>query len=433
VVTSGNRGGAPIVIDDRRAVEVLRPVSDGILGHDRPIWTRYDDSVARVVHGRPVLLRRARGYAPESLGLPVPAARPVLALGAQLKHTVTLAVRDRAIVGPHIGDLEDTESFEAFQRVVRRLCRQQDVEPVVCAHDLHPAYLSTGYARRWPKECRVAVQHHHAHVVATAAEHGLSEPFVGLAFDGLGMGTDGTFWGGEVLVASYRDFRRVGRFSTAPMPGGAAAVRRPARMALGYLFGVEGGGPLDGPRARELLARLEDREVATVRMMVQRGLNSPVASSAGRLFDAVAALLGLCDDTGYEGEAAILLEAAATGRSDGDPLPFELTTVDGLWVYDPVPTLRAVLTSDEESGAVAARFHATIAEVAAELAARACDDAGIETVCLGGGVFQNRWLTEGVLRRLDARGLRGFVGERIPVNDGGISYGQAVVAAARLG
>lgn len=434
VVTSGNRGGEPIVIDDPRALEVLGPVSDGVLTHDRPIWTPYDDSVARVVSGRPSMIRRARGYAPEPLRLPAPAAQPIIALGAQLKHTVALARSDRVVVGPHLGDLEDAETFDAFERMVERLCRQQDINPDVCAHDLHPAYLSTKYARRWTPECRIGVQHHHAHVVATAAEHGVTGPFVGLAFDGLGMGADGTFWGGEVLVADYRDYRRVGRFGTAPMPGGAAAVRRPARMALGYLFGAEecGSEPLEWPLAGALLDRMGDREVATVRSMVERGLNSPRASSAGRLFDAVAALLGLCADSSYEGEAAVLLEAAATGQPDGRPLPFQLTTVDGLWVYDPVPTLRAVLLSDDPVEVLAARFHSTVAEVAARLAERACADAGLATVCLGGGVFQNRRLTEGVLRRLTTAGLRGLVGERIPVGDGGISYGQAVVAAARL-
>ena len=434
VVTSGNRGGEPIVIEDRRAGEVLGPVCEGVLGHDRPIWTRYDDSVARVVHGRPSLIRRARGYAPEPLALPVRATRPVIALGAQLKHTVTVACGDRAMIGPHVGNLEDAETFDAFQGVVERLCRLQGVDPDVCAHDLHPGYLSTAFARRWAPECRIGVQHHHAHVVATAAEHGLAGPFVGLAFDGLGMGADGTFWGGEVLVADYRDFRRVGRFGTAPMPGGAAAVRRPARMALGYLFGAEecGDDQLDGSLARNFLARLEGREIDTVRAMVGRGLNSPRASSVGRLFDAVAALLGLCDDNSYEGEAAILLEATARQHPDGEPLPIKLTTVDGLSVYDPVPTLRALLESRDDPGVLAARFHSTVADVAVALAERACAEAGLDTVCLGGGVFQNRRLTEGVLCRLSAAGLHGFVGERVPVNDAGISYGQAAVAAARM-
>lgn len=434
VVTSGNRAGEPIVIDDQLAGEVLGPFCAGVLDHDRPIWTRYDDSVVRVVRGRPSLIRRARGYAPEPLALPVRAARPAIALGAQLKHTVTVASGDRAVVGPHIGDLEDAETLDAFQGMVERLCRLQGVDPGVCAHDLHPAYLSTAFARRWAPECRIGVQHHHAHVVATAAEHGVAGQFVGLAFDGLGMGADGTFWGGEVLVADYRDFRRVGRFGTAPMPGGAMAVRRPARMALGYLFGAEqcGADPLDEALAGNLLTRLDNREVSTVRAMVARELNSPRASSVGRLFDAVAALLGLCDDNSYEGEAAVLLEAAAREHPDGEPLPAKLTTVDGLWVYDPVPTLRALLESRDEPGVLAARFHSTIADVAAALAGRACAEAGLDTVCLGGGVFQNRRLTEDVLCRLSAAGLNGFVGERVPVNDAGISYGQAVVAAARM-
>ncbi|HEV8556687.1 MAG TPA: carbamoyltransferase HypF, partial [Actinophytocola sp.] len=266
VVTSGNRAGEPIVIDDHRAASVLGPICDGVLGHDRRILARYDDSVVRVVAGRPHMIRRARGYAPEPLPLPVPATNPIVGLGAQLKHTVTLAVGGQAVLGPHTGDLDDTEAFDAFEQTLHRLCRQRKAEPRVCAHDLHPAYLSTRYAGLWPAGHRVGVQHHHAHIVATAAEHGLAEPFVGLAFDGLGMGEDGTFWGGEVLVASYRDYRRVGRFGTAPLPGGAAAVRRPARMALGYLFGAEdcGSEPLEWPLAGDLLERVGDREAGAV-------------------------------------------------------------------------------------------------------------------------------------------------------------------------
>ncbi|RSM85139.1 carbamoyltransferase HypF [Kibdelosporangium aridum] len=430
VVTSGNRGGEPIVIDDEQAVADLGPICDGILSHNREIRSRYDDSVTRGT----TTIRRARGYAPAALPLPVPVSQPLAALGAQLKHTVSIAVGQHAIVGPHTGDLEDAATLDAFAAGLHRLCRLQNVDPTVCAHDLHPDYLSTQYAARWPEERRIPVQHHHAHVVATAAEHDLPEPFAGLAFDGLGMGDDGTFWGGEALVATYRDYRRVGRFATAPMPGGAAAVRHPIRMALGYLLGAEdcGGDPLDVAVAKDVLSRLPRRETNAIRIMIERQVNCPKASSAGRLFDAVAALLEFCEHSSYEGEAAILLEAASAGYPDGHPLPHRFHTIDGILVYDPVPTLRAILESCDQPGALAARFHTTISEVAVRLAAHACRMANTSRVCLGGGVFQNRRLTGQVMRRLTEQGYQAYVGEQVPVNDGGISYGQAAVAAARL-
>ncbi|GLH99724.1 carbamoyltransferase [Phytohabitans aurantiacus] len=435
VVTSGNRGGEPIAIDPDTARAVLGPLTDGILDHDRPVLSRYDDSVARVVAGAPRLLRRARGYAPASLALPAPAPEPVLAVGAHLKHTAALAVGDRAVLGPHTGDLESAETFAAFEQVVTRLGRLWAVRPRIAAHDPHPGYLSTQYATaRFPRGERVPVQHHHAHVVATAAEHGVREPFLGIAYDGLGYGDDGTLWGGEILLATYTGFRRVGRFGRAPLPGGAAAVRHPARMALGYLYGAEdlGGQAIPDALAAGLLGRLDAREVDVVRRMVRRGLNAPLVSSAGRLFDAVASLLGVADDAGYEGEAAILLEAAAAGHETVDALRWRLVHRDGLWVYDPAPTIVDALerAAGEPVGMVAARFHAALAEVTVAFAESV--QCPTRTVCLGGGVFQNRRLAEAVLAGLRAAGFDAYLGERVPVNDGGISYGQAAVAAARL-
>ncbi|MFY1671530.1 carbamoyltransferase HypF [Plantactinospora sp. WMMB334] len=439
VVTSGNRAGEPIATEPATARRVLAPLVDGVLDHDRPIHSRYDDSVVRVVAGTRRVLRRARGYAPETLPLPVSAPEPVLAVGAQLKQTTTLAIGDRAVVGPHTGDLENAETLAAFEETVARLARLRAARPRVVAHDPHPGYLSTQYAvAHFPADRRVAVQHHHAHVAAVAAEHGLPEPFVGIAYDGLGLGADGTFWGGEVLLAGYTGYRRVGRFARAPMPGGAAAIRRPARMALGYLFGVEdlGAGRPDPALAAALLARLDGPEVAVLRRMVERRLNCPLASSAGRLFDAVASLLGVADDSGYEGEAAIRLEAAAEPYPEASPLRWRLVERDGLRVYDPAPTIADALERalGEPAGLVAARFHSTVVEVTVALA-EAAAGAGRpnRTVCLGGGVFQNRRLAAATVAALDAAGFAAHLGGRIPVNDGGISYGQAVVAAARLG
>ncbi|MFI7117429.1 carbamoyltransferase HypF [Amycolatopsis sp. NPDC049868] len=423
VVTSGNLADEPITVSDEHARASLGPVTDGILGHDRPILTRNDDSVMRA--GR--LIRRARGYAPDPLALPVPSPRSVLALGAHLKNTVTLAVGDRAVISPHIGDLAKAGSVDAFERTTRRLCHWLDVTPEFCAHDLHPRYHSTSHAANWPSERRIAVQHHHAHVAAVAAEHGVDEPFIGVAYDGLGLGDDNTLWGGEVLLATYTGYRRLGRFGRVALPGGDVAVRRPDRMALGYRFGAEDFG------ADRLPQPPETRESALVRRMIERRVNSPLTSSAGRLFDAVAAMLGLCDENSYEGEAAILLEAAASGEPTGDPFTWNLHRRDGLWVYDPVPTLRELLGSgDSPVPRLAARFHATIAEVTVALVSEASATGGSRTVCLGGGVFQNDRLTTSVTDSLTGLGFRVLTGERVPVNDGGISFGQAAVAAALL-
>jgi hydrogenase maturation protein HypF len=437
VVTSGNSSGSATITDNADARETIRPLVDGILDHNRPIRAQYDDSVVRpMVHGM-ATIRRARGLSPQAMPLPCPATEAILAVGGQLKQTTTLALGSAAMVGPHTGDLSDARTLAAFEDAANAWCRLHGVEPGYCAHDLHPDYASTRYARRkWPRHRRVAVQHHHAHVAATAAEHRLAPPFVGIALDGLGLGDDGTLWGGEVLLACYHGYRRFGRFATAPLPGGAAAVRRPARMALGYLLGSEPFGtrvPLE--LADDLLRRLDPNEFAVVERMIGAGVRCPRASSAGRLFDAAAALLGICDDNSYEGEAAALLEAAAAGREQAEPLTWRLHRRDGLLVYDPAPTLRHALQAATEAsvGEVSARLHSGVAAAVVAMAVEAAGELAADAVCLGGGVFQNARLSRAVLDGLAAAGLRGYPATSIPTNDGGISYGQAVVAAAKTG
>lgn len=436
VVTSGNLSGEPIAIDDAAAGTALASVADGFLSHDRRIRTRYDDSVVRPA-GRTVLtVRRARGLAPAPLPLPTPAAVPIAAAGAQLKHTFALAEGTQAFLGPHTGDLEDAATLEAFEAAYADLVRLTGIEPQAVAHDLHPGYLSTQWAGALPRARRIAVQHHHAHVAACAAEHGVHGPFVGVAYDGLGLGDDGTLWGGEILVADLARYRRVGRFATAPLPGGAAAVRRPARMALGYLHGAEplGTRPPSAALTRSFTRRLDPHEVHVVRTMVERGVNCPRASSAGRLFDAAAGLLGLGDDATYEGQSAVALETAA-GSLRAEALPWRLVSVDGVWVYDPVPTLTALLEGvdgHERVTRLAAAFHRTVAEVTSALVERVVEAGAPRTVCLSGGCFQNVRLLREVTALLRSQGLRVLVGRAVPVNDGGIGYGQAAVAAARL-
>jgi hydrogenase maturation protein HypF len=457
VLTSGNLSDEPLATDDAEALERLSGIADSFLAHDREIRARYDDSVTRVVDGRASLIRRARGYAPEPLALPIATPEPVLAVGAELKHTFALARGGRAHVAPHTGDLEDLLTYRAFETNLAHLRRLLDVEPVYVAHDLHPAYLSTQFAvRHFSENRRIGVQHHHAHVASAAAEAGLTGEFIGVAFDGLGMGDDGTFWGGEVLVATLASYRRVARFGRARMPGGALAVKKPYRMALGYLLSAEAfgrdeafgpaeafgrdGSPgevadwLDPELTRAFLDHLDPREVEVVRVQLARGLNAPTASSAGRLFDAAASLLGIRDVAEYEAQAAVELELLAEEGSLR-PLPYEIVRRDDLLVYDPRPTLRALLegcASGDSPENLAARFQETIAAVTRQLCGDVRVATGLRTVALSGGVFQNQWLATTLVRRLTNDGFEVHTNRLVPANDGGISYGQAAVAAARL-
>ncbi|GGP94239.1 carbamoyltransferase HypF [Streptomyces melanogenes] len=435
VVTSGNRAEEPPAVDDLEARRALGDIADGFLVHDRPIRSRYDDSVVQLNGRTTQVVRRARGFAPEPLPLPVPAPVPLVAAGAQLKHTFTLAAHGHAHLGPHTGDLSGAAALQAFATAYAELSRITGIAPRAVAHDLHPGYPSTAWAldRSLPT---VPVQHHHAHAAACAAEHGVRGPFTAVTYDGLGLGDDGTLWGGEILVADLTGYRRVARFATAPLPGGEAAVRHPARMALGYLHGSE---PLGSPRpfpwlTEPFTGRLDPRERDVVLAMVTRGLNCPRASSAGRLFDAVAALLGLCDRVSYQGEAAVALEQAA-GTAYAQPLAVRVVRVGDLWVYDPAPTLTDLLARAADGEPVprlAAAFHIAVAEVTAEVVGRAVAEGAPRTVCLGGGCFVNRRPLNEIRRRLRAQGLRVLAPAAVPCGDGGISFGQAAVAAARL-
>ena len=433
VVTSGNVSDEPIAIADDRAHRDLAAVADGFLTHDRPIRARYDDSVVRIADRTRITVRRARGLAPAPLPLAVTV--PLAGVGAQLKHTFTLAGDGRAYLGPHTGDLSDASTYDAFRRSYDDLKRLTGIEPEMLAHDLHPGYLSTQWALDQDLR-RIAVQHHHAHVAAVAAEHGVRGPFLGIAYDGLGLGDDGTLWGGEILVADLSGYRRVGRFATAPLPGGDAAVRHPSRTALGHLLDAEAVGTPRPPAGlvQRFTDLLDPVEVSAVRTMVTRRVNCPRASSAGRLFDTAAALLGLADAVSYEGEAAVRLEAAA-GTAHAVPLAHKIVRVGRLWVYDSTPTVADLLerrASGEPVQDLAAAFHLTLAHATSDLVARAVEEGSPRTVCMGGGCFVNGRLLVEVRRRLRAQGLRVLVGGEVPVGDGGIRYGQAAVAAAQV-
>ena len=443
VATSGNLSDEPICTDEEEARDRLGGIADLFLVHDRPIARHVDDSVAWVLRGEARLLRRARGFAP--LPVPVKESLPViLAVGANSKNTVALGVDRRVFISQHIGDLETPESLEAFQRVLRDFLRLYEAKPVAIVHDLHPDYLSTRWALAAGRGGegggddsglsgvpRIAVQHHHAHLAACMAENGEEGTVLGVTWDGTGYGADGTVWGGEFLRGSFDRFDRIAHLLPFRLPGGEAAVREPRRTALALLWEIYGEAGLDredlppvkafAPPERRLLARI-----------LEGGINAPVTTSAGRLFDGVASLLGLRQHSTFEGQSAMALEHAADpGTVDAYPMDLAASPPGKPRVLDWREMVEAIL-GDLRRGmatsAIAARFHNTLVEAVVKVA----EAAGEERVALAGGCFQNRRLTEGAARRLEEAGFRVLLHRQVPPNDGSISLGQVVVAAARL-
>jgi hydrogenase maturation protein HypF len=431
VMTSGNLSDEPICFRDEDAVERLRSIADLFLVHDRPIETRTDDSVLRVTSRRSMFVRRSRGYVPGALPLPLPGGtpRPLLACGAELKNTFCVAKGARAWVGHHIGDLENLDTLTSFTDGIAHFERLFSVEPEIVAHDLHPEYLSTKYALERDGVELIGVQHHHAHLAACLAEHRVSDrAAVGAIFDGTGYGLDGTVWGGELLLGDLCGFRRLGALWPVRMPGGEQAIRQPWRMACAWLASIAGDEP---PMPRTLSGSVDAVQWSRVARLALGGLASPVTTSAGRLFDAVAALCGLRTEINYEGQAAIELEAACGPDGRGAyPMP---VTGDGALTIDARETIAAIaadVDADVPAGVIAARFHGALAAATVEACARAASGHGTDLVVLSGGVFANRRLLEAVDAGLTAAGLRVLVPAKLPVGDGGISYGQAAVAAA---
>jgi hydrogenase maturation protein HypF len=430
VMTSGNLSDEPIAIDNAEALRRLAPIADAFLLHDRPIGSRYDDSVVRVVAGKVEPVRRSRGYAPFPVTLPFRSEIAVLATGPEQKNTFTLIKGSDAFVSQHIGDMENAETLEHYEATLALYERLFRIEPELVAYDLHPEYLSTKFALALPLP-RFGVQHHHAHIAGVAAEHGVSAPVVGLAFDGTGYGTDGTIWGGEILVADWTAFERVGHLRAVPMPGGAAAVRRPARMAYGLLAGLD-PALLDHPGAYTLLSALSAEELTTLPTMVERRINSPMTSSMGRLFDAVAALAGVRFDALYEGQAAIELEATADRAASGE-YAFGLHEVDGLVTIDPLPMVEALLddlAAGVDRSTVSMRFHRAVVAASVRTAVSVARERGIGTVAASGGVLMNRIVMAGIAEAVRGADLAFITHEKLPVNDGSISFGQAVVGWA---
>jgi hydrogenase maturation protein HypF len=428
VLTSGNRSDEPIAYRDDEAFTRLAGIADAFLTHDRAIHIRTDDSVVRAHRGREMLLRRSRGYVPEPIAVRARFPRPVLACGAELKNTFCLAKDGRAVVSHHIGDLENTETLRSFTEGIAHFAALFDITPQVVAYDLHPEYLSTKYALDLDGVEHCGVQHHHAHIASCLADNGEEDPVIGVAFDGTGYGTDGTLWGGEFLVADLAGFQRGGHLAPVPMPGGAAAIRQPWRMAAAYLAAAYPGGPPDG---LDVIARNERYWPAMV-ALAAKGINAPLTSSAGRLFDAVAALAGVRDAINYEGQAAVELEQLAdpgeTGTYRAGVVAREPFCIEGA---DLVRAAADDLREGTAAPVVAARFHNGVAALIADGCVLLRERCGLGTVALSGGVFQNLIVAHRAAARLEARGFRVLVHSRVPCNDGGISLGQAVVTAAR--
>jgi hydrogenase maturation protein HypF len=431
-MTSGNLSEEPMAAQDQEALERLSGIADLFLAHDREIENRCDDSVARVIAGRPTVLRRSRGYVPRAVPLRRPVRRPVLACGAHLKNTFCLAAGDEAWLGPHVGDLDNLEATRAFEEHVERLQLFLGIRPEVIAHDLHPDYASTRYALARPERDKVGVQHHHAHVASAMGEHGLEGPVLGLAWDGTGYGTDGTAWGGELLLVQGGSFERLATLRPLRLSGSDEAIRQVWRVALAALDDAfDGAPPLERLR---LFDSVPARDVAVVRRMAARGLHSPLAHGAGRYFDALGALGLARPRATYEGQVAMEWNLAAAEGESGT-YPFDLREEGGLVQADLRPLVRA-LVEDLAAGVghhrVSARFHEAMADVAAALVREATDVHGPMPIVLTGGCFQNARLAEGVLRRLQGDFDVRLHGE-VPPGDGGIALGQVLVADAVAG
>ena len=432
VLTSGNVSDEPIAYRDDDAVARLGSIADAFLTHDRPVHMRTDDSVARVVRGTGAVLRRSRGFVPQPLSVPRGFPRPVLACGAELKNTFCLAKGRRAFVSHHIGDLENYETLRSFREGIAHFCRLFDVRPEVIAHDLHPEYLSTKYALQLALDRDlqlVGTQHHHAHVASCLVDNGQVGPVIGVAFDGLGYGDDGTLWGGEILIANLASFERVGHLEPVPVPGGVTAIKQPWRMAASYLDLAFAG---DIP-AGLAIAQRHGGTWGQVVSLARARKASPMTSSAGRLFDAVSAVLCSRDNVNYEGQAAVELEQLADpGETSAYPFVIEGSDRFQIMAGQLVRLIALDSVAGIEPAVIAARFHNTLANAIVAACRQAQElSGGLATVALSGGVFQNALLVERATGGLEEAGFQVLLHSRVPTNDGGISLGQAAIAGAR--
>ena len=459
VMTSGNVSDEPITFKDNEAYTRLKGIADYFLTHDREIFMRCDDSVVKVIEDTEMTVRRSRGYAPFPLRLQYAFTKPTLACGAFLKNTFCMGRGNHAFLSHHIGDLENTETLNSFESAIEHYKRLFYIEPEVIAYDLHPEYLSTKYAlAQTPSllslplngggvrvEVKIGVQHHHAHIASCMAENGIKHKVIGVAFDGLGYGDDGNLWGGEFLIADLSGYERVGHLDYVPMPGGNKAIKEPWRMAISYLYQIYGNDisslpPLSLPQFRnEMMPKLNHTKLEIFMKMLSQRINSPLTSSMGRLFDAVASILDLQHIVNYEGQAAIKLEQIADEYETGS-YPFNINTTVG--AHCSVPLLivqwqRIIehiiedLKRKTERSVISAKFHNSIVEMVSQVCIILRDGNGLCDVVLSGGVFQNNFLFNRLVKKLVSQKFNVHFHKRVPCNDGGISLGQAVIANER--
>lgn len=433
VMTSGNQSDEPIAFENSDAQNRLEGIADCYLQHNRRIHIRTDDSIARLLNGEPVLYRRSRGYVPR--GVKLPSDQPVvLAVGAELKNTICLTRGDQAYLSHHIGDLKNQQVVDSMRQAVTHFQGLLEVKPEVIAHDLHPDYLSTHVAEELAGELPlVAVQHHHAHLASCLVDNGQKGPAIGVIFDGIGYGSDGKIWGGEFLVGDLQGFQRAGHLAYLPMPGGDAATKQPWRMAVSYLHAVFG---TDLPEL-EFLRAIDDSDLKLLLQMIEKRLNSPLTSSVGRLFDAVAALAGVRNQVSYEGQAALELEMLIEADGESEPAyPFEVNGVDGMLRIDSAPMIKQLLAdlqADTAASRISARFHNGLARSILDICRAIAQEQGKLPVALSGGVFQNRYLTERTAKVLRQAGFKVLLHRQVPPNDGGLALGQAAIAGVKQG
>ncbi len=430
VLTSGNISEEPIAIDNKEAFRRLSGIADYFLVHNRDIYLRNDDSVVRVLGQKVRMIRRSRGYVPVPVTLDR-GIRPTLACGPFLANTVCLGKGNNAFLSQHVGDLENLETFEAFERTIDHLKAILEIDPEVIAYDLHPDYLSTQYATKQTGVRKVGVQHHHAHIASCMAENGITGPVIGLAMDGTGYGTDGTVWGGEILLTNFHSFERVGHFQNVSLPGGEAAIREPWRMALEYLHHAFGKGLFDLPI--EFVKRLDPKKAKIILTMIEKNINSPQTSSCGRLFDGVAALLGLRDRAFYRGQAAVELEMEMGGGKGSYSVVIGEEGEELIIPHGPI--IRGVI-SDLIEGidrrTISRKFHNTLVRLFTDTCIKLRDRRNLNRVALSGGVFQNAFLLAELEKVLLDLGFEVYTHSVVPTNDGGISLGQIMVANAVL-
>ena len=431
VMTSGNLSEEPIAKDNDEALRRLKGIPDYFLLHNRDIYSRYDDSVAIVELNKPQIVRRARGYAPYPVHLPFQ-AKQMLACGAELKSTFCLTKDNYAFVSQHIGDLENLETMEHFETTLELYKKLFRIVPEVVAYDMHPEYLSTKYAKSLGDKHKglklVPVQHHHAHIVSCMVENGVADKVIGVSFDGTGYGSDGRIWGGEFLIADYKGFERAGHLEYMPLPGGTVAIERPYRMAVSYLLTLLGKDSLTPELA--FLKEISSRELDLIVKQMEKGINSPLTSSCGRLFDAVSALIGIRGRIDYEAQAAIEMEMAADGSERGS-YPFAVVERDGVNIVYLKSLFNAIIQDIQNNVSqpgIAMKFHRTMADVVVQMCRRLGKSSGINKVALSGGVFQNRLLLRLTVAALEQAGFEVLTHSKVPTNDGGVSLGQAVIA-----